>query len=284
MDIATRSTITGRALIENDREKIARDDLTRLFVTPDDHGAGFVERVYGGDVLPTAHATFLDAALPVARATGGAKGALLMLLLMRFIVGLRPAGNWGARTVIRQMGAGEWEALNPNFLRDHVARAAEAHPLTLLEPLRMRINRGVFGTGLQHQVFRRDAVEFLREAEGDVVYLDPPYSGTSAYESALKPLDSILAGRVIEATPSRFSGRHAVDALEELLEAAAHIPHLVLSYGNRALAPEALAKLVSRHRHDVRMEVIRYQHLAGLASEASREQNREVLISAGRGR
>lgn len=281
-DVAERSIIVGRAFVENDRVKLSREDVTRLFQEPAAE-PGFVERVYGGEVVPVRHARFLDGALALARATPGTKGWLLRLLCLRYVLALRPMGNFGARTIVKQIDDGAWESVNPTFLRDNLAKRMEAHPATLCEELRVRINRGVFGTGLEHEVHQGDAVAFLRQAEGSVAYLDPPYGGTSAYESALKPLDSILAGTVVEAKPSRFSGRGS-EPLDELLEACRHIPHLVLSYGNAALDPHDLERLVARHRHDVRMEVLRYQHLAGLASEESRERNRELLISAGRGR
>ncbi|MFN8179089.1 MAG: DNA adenine methylase [bacterium] len=279
-DVADRSVIVGRALIENDRERISRDDLTRLFGLIDDRPAGFIERVHGGEVVPVRHARFLDGALEVARATPGVKGWLLRLLCLRYVLALRPMGNFGARTIVKQVDDGEWERINPTFLRDHLARRLEAHALTLCEELRQRINRGVFSNGHVNEVHQGDAVAFLRESPGDVAYLDPPYGGTSSYEAALKPLDSILAGEVVEASPSRFSGRRAVEALEELLAAAQHIPTWVVSYGNAVLSAGELGVLVGRFKRHVEVEEFAYAHLSGLASEESKRKNREVLVRA----
>jgi adenine-specific DNA methylase len=189
-------------------------------------------------------------------------------------------GNFGAKTIVRQAQDGDWERVTPTFLRDHLARRLEAHPLALCEELRRKINRGVFSNGHVNEVHQGDAVAFLRETTGDVAYLDPPYGGTSAYESALRPLDAILAGQVIEATPSRFSGRRAVEALEELFAAAQHIPTWVVSYGNALLSAGELAALVSRFKRHVEVEEIRHTHLAGLASEEAKARNREILIRA----
>ena len=283
-DIADRSVIVGRALIANDRVKLTAADVSRLFVPAGDDSPGFIERVYGGEALPRWHATFLDGAFPVARSVPGAKGALLQLLLLRYVLWLRPGGNWGAKTIIRQMDAGEWESVNENYLRDHLVRRVESHPRDILEDLRVAVNRGVFSNGYENQCHKEDAIEFVRGAEADVIYLDPPYGGTLAYESSLKPLDSILAGEPVEATPSVFSGRRAMEALDELLEASRHIPHLVLSYGNATVTGQELGRLVERHRLDVRVEEIKYEHLASLARDDSRERNREILIAAGRGR
>jgi len=283
-DVALRGVIVGRALIENDRVTLAREDVARLFPNAEQRGPGFVERVYGGEVLPTRHARFLDGALEVARSIPGSKGWLLQLLCLRYVLTLRPMGNFGAKTIVRQIDAGEWEAVNPTFLRDHLARRMESHPQAICEELRGKINGGVFSNGHSNEVHQGDAIELLRETKASVVYLDPPYGGTSAYESALKPLDSILAGKVVDHAPSEFSGRKAVESLERLLEACAHIPYLVLSYGNAVLSPVELSQLVSRYRHDVEMKVIHMPHLAGLASAESKERNREVLIRAGKAR
>jgi adenine-specific DNA methylase len=174
--------------------------------------------------------------------------------------------------------------VNPSFLRDHLTRRVEAHPFALCENLRTRINRGVFGNGLANEAHRRDVFDFLAGVEGDVVYLDPPYGGTSAYETAMRPLDSILAGRPVDSSPSVFSARCGLEALDRLLDACRHIPYLVLSYGNAALAPEELGRMVERHRSDVHVETIEYAHLASLANEESRRRNLEVLVRAGRGR
>ena len=175
--------------------------------------------------------------------------------------------------------------------RDEVVRNAhafmgriEAHPKRLLTDLAGKINQGVFSNGHDNEAHQADVFDFLERVEGDVVFLDPPYGSTSSYEAAFRPLDAILAGRPVEATPSEFSGRRAVDALDRLLEACRHIPHLVLSYGNAAVDADVLRGLVERHRHDVHVETIAYTHLAGRASEESKSRNRELLVRAGRAR
>jgi adenine-specific DNA methylase len=279
-DVALRSVIVGRALIENDQVRLTKEDITRLFAGGNGSEPGFVERVYGGEVVPRRHAAFLDAGLQIARETSGAKGDLLMLLLLRYVMALRPMGNWGAKTIVKQMEDGKWDSVNPAVLRDHLARRVSAHPKTLCEELRGKINRGVFANGQKNEVFQEDVFDFLAHTEGDAVYLDPPYAATSAYESALRPLDSILAGEPVDSAQSVFSGRRAREALERLFESCRHIPHWVVSYGNAAITAEELETMISRHRREVRIEEIHYEHLTGLAGEKKRALNREILITA----
>jgi hypothetical protein len=165
-------------------------------------------------------------------------------------------------------------------LRDHLARRVSSHPVALCEELRGKINRGVFGNGRQNEAHQRDVFDFLADAQGDVIYLDPPYGGTSAYESALRPLDSILEGRPVDAAPSVFSGRRAVEAMERLFAACRHVPGWVVSYGGKSISRDDLARMIEKHHRNVSVETIRYAHLAGLAKRESRETNVEILIRA----
>ncbi len=278
-DIALRSYIVGKALIENDRVNLAGEDVTRLFAVNGSE-PGFVERNFAPDVLTTKHARFIDGALRVAREAQGTKHWLLMLLLVRYVLRMRPMGNFGAKTIVHQMEEGRWEEMNQNYLRDVLARNICGHPRRVAEVLRKGINSGVFSNGQVNEAHQKDVFEFLGEAEGDVLYLDPPYAGTSSYETSLRALDSMLEGRLIEPEPSVFSRRGAIEALEKLFAACEHFPVWVISYGNAELGLNTLSALVGKFKPDVKAEEFRYTHLTGLSSDEHREQNREFLIVA----
>ena len=278
-DNALRSYIVGRALIENDRVTLGEEDVTRLF-QPNGNTSNFIERHFAPDVVTTRHARFLDTAFANARAAVGTKKWLLLLLLVKYILRMRPMGNFGAKTIIHQVEAGEWEAMNPHYVRDMLSRNVCGHPKRVAETLRQQINSGVFSNGQSNEVHQEDVFDFLRDVEGDILYLDPPYAGTSAYETALRPLDSILEGLRVEAKPSVFSRDRAEESLERLFEASRRFPMWVLSYGNREVGLETLVHLVEKFKPVVVAESFRYTHLTGLSSEEHRERNREFLIVA----
>ena len=74
-----------------------------------------------------------------------------------------------------------------------------------------------------------DVFEFLKAAEGDILYLDPPYAGTSPYETSLRVLDCILEGRMVKDDASVFSRAGAFDALERLFDASRKFPLWIVS-------------------------------------------------------
>jgi len=136
------------------------------------------------------------------------------------------------------------------------------------------VNLGVFaGEGEAHQ---RDVFDFLSDVEGDVVYLDPPYPGTTSYENEYAVLDHLLEGR--EYQRSRFSG--STPPLDELFQACNRIPAWLVSLGNASVAVAQLADRISKYRKVRRVLEVPYRHLESLASEEKNESNREYLVLA----
>ncbi len=275
-DLAERSAIVGRALVENDRVRLQHDDLVRLCVWQDRRQ--FAQEHLAPDVFPEAHARFLDTLLANADSLEGHKRSLAKLLAVKYALRLRPMGNFGAKTIVRQAAAGEWEEMNPAYVVDVVRRGLPLHPLRLAEQIRRQINAGIFSSGRENRACQGDAIEFLRGVQGDVVYLDPPYAGTQSYERSLRPLDELLHGGPVDSQPSAYSTDSPDKVLPPLLEAAAHIPVLALSYGNHLVDLRELMDMVRRHWPVVEGRAIRYVHCTGLAGEASRERNAELLV------
>ena len=276
-DVALRSYVIGKALIENNHVSLDVEDVNRLFVNDPDN-TGFVEANFARSVLTAKHARFLDNGFAVTRKVEGAKRWLLLLLLTKYILRMRPMGNFGAKTIIKQAEDGRWEEMNQNYLKDLLSRNIAGHPKAVAEKLRRVVNAGVFSNGRVNEIHQLDVFEFLEQVEGDVLYLDPPYAGTSAYETSLRALDCILEGRMIREEASVFSRSGALEALERLFDASQRFPLWIVSYGNAAIGLEPLVDLVGKFKKDVTAEEIPYIHLTGLSGDEKREANREFLI------
>jgi len=281
-DVADRSVIVGRALIENDRTLLDSDDVVRLLV-PTGNGPGYVESHLAPDVFAPRHARFLDLALANAKKLEGPKRWLSLLLVIKYALRLRPMGNFGARTIIHQVEEGAWEDMNPHYVKDVFARGMPHHPMRVAEPIRRAINAGVFSNGHANRCEQKDVFEFLSGVRGDVVYMDPPYAGTQSYERASKPLDDLLRGESISVEPSVFTTERPEKILPRLFEAADGIPVWIVSYGNQLIGLGELMDLVRRFRPKVSGREIKHVHCSGLASVESRERNRELLVVARRG-
>ena len=275
-DVAERSFIVGKALIENDTVTLDYEDLARLSVPIEEEG--YAETHLAPDVFPADHARFLDLFLANSRSLSGPKRWLALLLVIKQALRLRPMGNFGAKTIVRQAAAGAWEEMNPNYVRDLNLRGLPRHPIRLAEKLLPQINAGVFSNGNRNRACTADVFDFLSGTQGDICYLDPPYSGTQSYERAMKPLDELLAGGPIKPAPNPFSTEPPEVILPRLFAAADHIPTLVLSYGNQRIDIGGLMDLMRDFRPHVTGQAIDYVHCTGLSGEESRRKNQELLV------
>lgn len=275
-DVARRSHIIGQALIENDRVTLSHELLV-AYLQPTKE-VGYAEAHLAPSVFPRRHAAVLDRLLRVAPGRNVHLGALVELVVVKMALRLRPMGNFGAKSIMHQVADGAWEEMNPHYVRDLVTRGVPRHPIRMAEIIRQQINAGVFSNGNVNEAHRGDALEFLSRTQGDICYMDPPYSGTQSYERSMRPLDDLLNGGPAELAPSPFSTEPPEKILPLLFEAADHIPLWVLSYGNARIALPELMDLMRRYRPHVEGREIRYVHCTGLASEESRQRNRELLV------
>ncbi len=114
-DVAERSHIIGKALIENDHVRLTHDDLVRVAQPREE--IGYAQANLVPDVFPVDHGQHLDAVLGNARCVHGVLRWLVALLVVHQALKLRPMGNFGAKTIMRQAAAGRLGGHEPS-LRD----------------------------------------------------------------------------------------------------------------------------------------------------------------------
>jgi len=278
-DVAQRSVIVGKALIENDGVTLSQEDLLRLFV-PADGNRHVIEERYVPDHFASTSARFLDNAFAAVEQVGDEmKRALLCLVLIEYIYWLRPHSKFSSPGAFNRPFAEErWDDIKPIYT--HAISANASHPLPALASLAKRINRAV-GRGAQPcQTMKGEALETIRAGEGaEVLYLDPPYGGTLSYEEEYRIIDEILGERH---EPSAFSDRDGLDQFAGLLEHCTVYPLWVISYGNAVSDLDTVRRMVEQFRPAHAIEIA-YSHLAAVATRAKREANREFIILAEKG-
>jgi adenine-specific DNA-methyltransferase len=117
-------------------------------------------------------------------------------------------------------------------------------------PFVLRVPR-LSSAGRGHQAYMLDGAELVRRVDGDVLYLDPPYNHRQ-YHANYHVLETIARWDLAGFTPkgktglrpgadqrSRFCSRRDVaKAFAEVLDAA-RFKHILVSYNNEGLLPEA---------------------------------------------
>ena len=265
-DIAERSYIAGKTLIENNGKVLTIDDLHRL--CRPNRANTFIQDTFSPDVFTSRHATFLDSAF------SNAKNYLDKYLLLKYIFAIRPYSKFSSPNAFnRPMEEGRFDEIKSTYTK-HIKDNLKS-PLSILKNEMQSVNFGIFSNGLNNWIAKKDVFEFLDDAEGDVLYLDPPYAGTLAYENEYEVLDKILGQT--DNPESDFSS--GMDALDRLLNECEKYPLWVISFGNAGGKNELndLVGIVSKYRKCEAHE-FNYQHCAAVASEGHKQKSREWLI------
>jgi len=273
-DVAYRSALVGHALIANSSVTLTDADVALLFREPDGDYPRTAEETFSPSVFSAEHARFLDQGLHWARSRHfpGAKRHLMELLLVRWALRCQPMSQLRG-TDARAAAEGDFDRVSPRRVGHYVGSLRLLQPRAVTAMAR-QLSGAVFpGRGFVSQI---DAVDFLSHTEGDVVYFDPPYPGTTTYEKEYRALDILLEGR--ELAPSRFSDE--AGALEELFQAASHIPVWLVSLNNTVLTLDELMDMIRGHRQEVRSVQVPYSHLGSIASEEKNAENREYIVLA----
>ncbi len=278
-DIAERSFLAGRALLENDRLKISREDRLR-FLEPREVDP-FVEKHFAPRYISFQHARSVDRMLANLASFEGLKRALMKYAVLKYLLTLMPFNQFSASGSYWQpLEEGDFDRIRTPY---HVhLKKAFLPPARLLAQVAATINQGIFGNGQEHQAVQMDVFEFLEtHRDLDVLYLDPPYAGTLSYEKEFQRLDQILARDLGATLPvSVFSQSGALQQVERLFERTTHVPLTILSYGNAEASLEELVALVRKHRSHVEAHEIHYPHMQNRASKQKNAENREFLLVA----
>lgn len=271
-DIAERAIVIGRALVENSRVKVTREDILRL-LAPSDRPVGRVEATMSPAVFTKMQARFIDSALRVAAETPDSPKSNLIRLLALRVALLCHAYAQVRKGTIHRVTTGEFESITESAVYHYIDGLRLTTPARLWD-LAQQINAGVFEG--KATVMKRNILEALPEIEADVMYADPPYPGVMSYEREYRTIDEILEGHSHPTSP--FTAKDGANMIDGLFERATHIPVWVLSLGNAVVGVEELEAKMTKHGRRVKSIALRYQHLPAVATVEKKATNQEFIV------
>lgn len=282
-DWSPLSQLILQGLLANARVKLSREDTLSLmtYATSPSH---FIQSEFGGSVFSQRHAKALDQAMGYIETVADTTKQALLRLLMWHLLGQYVAFGTSIGASNKPFaevldGKRNWWELNPKRLRDGSFSKLFMPVWAQVEKKRQAINGGVFAATGPVIAYRQDAFRFIRDAEGDIAYFDPPYPGTLSYEKANRVLETVLLGGYSRAPQIVSPFTRSIQALAELLLAARHIPFWLISLNNKVVDLDTLKILLRKvdPTREVTGYAQSYSHLAHVSRQTS---NQELLIRA----
>jgi adenine-specific DNA methylase len=288
-DLSKRSYYSQLALIENSKDKISEADIARLFESVEN--AGFIEKAYCPKYFTKSVAKFLDNAFAVIEGIGNKhKQALLKHLLIAYILRMRSFSRFGLTQDTKMLEGGKSVELLESSSESRTKKTLMnmQHPFGILCNIARDINYAVVNTGKECTVSNQDVFEFLKNVQGDSVYLDPPYPGSCSYEETYQVLDSILAGKEMRMPVSVFNKNDSEKFFCKMLEYCEHIPLVLISCGKNPQADTSkdsyegteLLEIVKRYRKNAKLLIFQHKWSINTLAKKKQAENVEYLIIA----
>lgn len=252
-DSAERGAVVSRALIENSSVRIRPEDVYHLLPLAKRHIID--EPVDWLDLFSSPNAL------------SEPKRSLMQLVLIKAYLRSFPMSMPSASDA-HSFVEGDYDRISPRRISTYFRGVSSLKPEVLWR-IAGQVNSGVFGG--DGQALRGDALRVIASSDADVLYLDPPYTGTTNYGSTYARLDQLLG--------DPFTDSNLPD-LDRLLESASDIPLLILSYGGPGVTAEGIAARISAHRRVINCVDVPYPHLVAVATRARKEATREVIVIA----
>jgi hypothetical protein len=280
-DLSDRSRFIAEGLVCNSRTKLGWELVLRAL---SDQTPGYAAAHLAPETLPLPVALAVDALIRAADGLPGppepqARAALLRLLAWKLVDYSRPFGQFGNKVFGEALRDRDFDRLSSLTVIKRAGDALTA-PSVLARKGLEELNLGVFAGRAEFR--QQDALALVADCRADVLYADPPYTGSTSYEAQYRVLDSLLAGREIELPTSVFNSADGLAALEQLLVAARGRYRLVvLSFGAAAYPPDQILGVAKAVFPAARRIPLRYRWSVANSQGASYDAaEKEVLIVA----
>lgn len=140
-------------------------------------------------------------------------------------------------------------------------------------------NDAVFDNNKECKAYNEDIFNLVEKVDADLVYLDPPYTGTmNNYFGFYGAIDEMLSGKKLQAYNNNFVDKKtAIDLFDKLFQKLKKYKYWMLSYNNSSYpTKEQLIKLLSKYSANVK--VLEHEHIYKITGKGNKNKNIEYLF------
>ncbi len=140
-------------------------------------------------------------------------------------------------------------------------------------------NVAVFDNEMKHKAFVGDIFDIIPKVDADLVYLDPPYTGTmNNYFGFYGLIDMWLHQKQLEPFENNFVDKHSsLRLFDKLFSSLSKYKYWILSYNNSSYPDkQMLLDLLSKYAEDI--TVVEQSHDYKVTGKENKKNNKEYLF------
>lgn len=274
-DILKVNYLLSKAIVENNDVTLDEDDLELIF--SGEISEGFMTKNYANVYFFEDECKELDLYRKnIQKLDCEYKQALALSLLRRSMIRKMPYSrftiNWEK---IKQLRDEEYSYEKYKRKRAYHNQSFKHHFLDNLEAY----NNAVFDNKQQNKAYNMDVFDLLNEVEADIIYIDPPYSGTmNNYFGFYGLVDEYIASKKVKAFENNFIDKKEVlELFDKLFSKLGKFKYWFISYNSSSYpTKEKMLEMLSKYSDDV--ELIEKHHFYKVTGKDKKKDNMEYLF------
>lgn len=274
-DILKINSFLAKSLIENSNEVLNSNDLKIIFSGKPFEG--FMCKNYSEVLFFPDECMELDLYRKnIDNLSSEYKKSIAIALLRRSMIRKMPYSrfnlSWDA---IKQLRDEEYSYKKYKRKRAYHNQSFKEHFLDNLTDY----NNSIFDNGKTNTVFSEDIFKLLDKVTADVIYLDPPYTGTmNNYFGFYGVMDEYLQGKKLKPFKNNFMDKNkSLELFDKLFSNLSKYKYWILSYNNNSYpSKQELLKILSKYSDNV--EVFEKKHIYKISGKESKDKNKEYLF------
>lgn len=276
-DVMKVNYLLTKALVENSSKKLSSFDVE--FIFSGKPIKGFVYKNYSNKLFFSDECMQLDQYRQnIMMIKNPHKKALALSLLRRSIIRKLPYSksnvSWDK---ILQLRDEEYSYLKYKRRRAYHNLSFKQHFLNNLD----EYNSAVFDNGKNNKCYNYDVLDTIKKVEADLIYLDPPYTGTmNDYFGFYGFFDNFFDNKIHRPFVNNFVSKNtALDLFEKLFSSIGKYRYWMLSYNNSSYPDkESLVKIMKKYTKTI--SVIEMPHIYKTTGKKNKQKNIEYLFIA----
>ena len=274
-DILKINYFLSKALIENNQETLSKDDIELIF--SGEPFEGFMYKNYSEIFFFPQECKELDLYREnINNLSSEYKKALAFTLIRRSMIRKMPYSrfnlNWEK---IKQLRDEEYSYEKYKRRRAYHNEPIQSHFLKNLT----EYNSAIFDNKQKNIAYNDDIFNLLHKIHADIIYLDPPYSGTmNNYFGFYGLVDEYIEQKKLQPFQNNFTERKVVlELFNKLFSNLSNFKYWILSYNNNAYpSKEELIEIISQYSNKIK--VIEKPHNYQITGKEKKSKNTEYLF------
>jgi adenine-specific DNA-methyltransferase len=274
-DILKINYLLSKSLIENSKEKLTQEDIDIIFSGKP--SKGFMYKNYSNIFFFPEECMDLDLYREnIKKLNSEYKQSLALILIRRSMIRKMPYSRFNIDwDKIKQLRDEEWSYKKYKRKRAYHNKSFKHH---FLENLK-EYNKAIFDNEQTNKAYNRDIFSLLKSLHADVIYLDPPYTGTmNNYFGFYGMIDEYIESKKLKPFKNNFiDTSSSLELFNKLFSSLSNYKYWILSYNNSSYpSKDELLYIIGKYSKNI--EVIEKPHIYKVTGKENKKINKEYLF------